>query len=536
MESRSNLKYIYILKITLSCLIFFFCKLESKGSDWIKTFSDGKPVQVIWVIETYDKGYLLVDNETVYSWLIKTDINGNKLWEKRIGDAQHLTYLWNIEQTIDGGFILGGAFGKYDPNGMADPVILKLNACGELEWCSVINTLGIYDGATRVRPTPEGNYVLSTLYSDPNPLNRLQLFKFDGSGNLLWKHNYHPDSLIWSEDDHDVRVDADGYLISAMCYYPDPGNPTVGYERPYYIKTDTAGNILWWLVYGSGNGYHGFIWDATIKSTSGNYYSTGVHSNICDNSALVKCLGDGQESYYHDFIPGLCPGGYFSSINFSNDTTFISIACGTLNGNAIHRWLTMDTLGVMKTFKEYPSWICGTTHTIRTFDNKFVSVAKVNSFLFYLYKLNSNLEYDSIYTHQYIYDSLCPNGVVSDTINPDCGLIVGINDPKTEDESCMLKVYPNPATARVTVELPECLKTTDKKPGITTSTIYYQWKSTLLEVYDLNGKRLFSKEIPKNQQRLDLDVSGWKREMYYFRLIYHNQIVAGEKVIIRQTQ
>jgi hypothetical protein len=519
-----------------SLLIVIFILLNNlpvNAQDWIRIYGNNMIADVSWVIETYDKGYLILDNSHDYLWLIKTDINGYKLWEKWIGTGQNHIRFGNIEETLDYGYILAGGFSKYGGQ-YDDPAIIKLNSCGELDWCEVIKTPGVTnDFATRVKPTPQGDYVLLTLYSNPDADSCIQLFKFNGTGDLIWKHSYFPDSLIWAPEVHDVRVDDDGYLISAMCYYPDPQNPTIGYERPYYIKTDTAGNILWWLVYGSGNGFHGFIWDATIKSSTGNFYSIGVHSNYCDNTALVKCMGNGQESYYHDFIPGLCPGGYFSSVNFVDDSTIISTACGTLNGNAIHRWLKMDTLGIMNTFKEFPSWICGTTHTVRTLDNKFVSVAMEGGIWIYLYKLNSNLDYDSIYTHPYTYDSLCPGGVISDTINPDCDLIVKIDEPTVESESSQMKVYPNPAIGSLTVEFPKYLKTTDKKSGITSSTVFYQWKSTTLEIYDLSGKHVFSKEIPKEQQRLEMNVSGWDSGMYYFRLVYNNQTVSSEKVIIQ---
>ena len=290
-------------------MVFFTLLIYSytKSQDWVRTFTDGKFVDVTWVIETYDKGYLILDNENPpgYVWLIKTDINGIKLWEKRIGQGQYHIRFLNIEETADFGYVLGGGMSKYDPSD-EDPIILKLNSCGEMEWCSVINTVGIYDFGTRVKPTPDGNYILVAQGSVFLPGEDVQLFKVDNNGNFLWKHTYHPDSLIWEPEPHDVRVDNDGYLISAMCYYPDPGNPSIGWERPYYIKTDTAGNILWWLVYGSGNGYHGYTWDATIKGPTGNYYSTGVHSNYCDNTALTKCMGNGQESYYHEIGRASC--------------------------------------------------------------------------------------------------------------------------------------------------------------------------------------------------------------------------------------
>jgi len=515
------------LIIILSLSIYF----PIHAQDWVKSFTNGDYAHPRWVVETYDKGYLILDNENVYSWIIKTDINGNKLWEKRIGTGQDHIYLENVEQTSDNGFIMGGGFGKYDPQNN-DPTIIKLNSCGELDWCSVINTVGIYDFGTRVKQTSEGDYILVAQGSVFIPGENVQLFKFDNSGNLLWKHSYSPDSLIWSPEPDDVRVDDDGYLISASCYYPDPANPTIGYERPYYIKTDTAGNIIWWLVYGSGNGFHGFIGDATIKSLTGNFYSIGWHSNYCDTPVLVKCMGNGQESYYQDLIPGVCPGGV-SGINWVDDTTFIMCAGGTLNGNTTTRWMKTDTFGITSYFKEVPAWMGSTSHTARTFDNKFVSVARVNDIWIYLYKLNSNLDYDSIYTYPYTYDSLCPGGVVSDTINPDCDLIVRIDEPTVESESAKIKVYPNPASKSLTVEFPKYLKLTEKKSGLTSSSVYYQWKSTILEIYDLSGKHVFSKEIPKEQPRLEMDVSGWNPGMYYFRLIYHNQTVAGEKLIIQ---
>jgi hypothetical protein len=524
---------LFFCRMRESVLIGMFILLNTllvDAQEWIKSFTDGNYAHPSWVIETYDKGYLLSDNESVYSWIIKTDVNGNKLWEKRIGNGLHHIYLENIEQSSDNGFILCGGFGKYDRQN-SDPTIIKLNSCGELEWCSVINTVGSYDFGTRVRQTTEGDYILLSQGSTNFHGEDVQLFKFDNNGYLLWKHTYSPDSLIISPEPHDIRVDNDGYLISAMCYYPDPAHPTGGWERPYYIKTDTAGNIIWWLVYGVDTGFHGFTGDETIKSSTGNFYSVGWHSNYCDTPVLVKCMSDGQESYYQDLLPGACPGGN-GDINWVDDTTFIVLVGGTLNGNHTTRWIKTDTLGITKYFKESPSWMDATYSTRRTFDNKFVSVARVNDIWIYLYKLNSNLEYDSVYTHQFIYDSLCPGGIISDTINPDCDLIVGIDKPSIESELAKLKIYPNPASGSITVEFPKYLKQTERKSGITSSSVSYQWKSALLEIYNIEGHKILEKEIPKSQTQMELDVSSWPSGMYFFKLSYNGKPVGDAKVII----
>ena len=170
----------------------------------------------------------------------------------------------------------------------------------------------------------------------------------------------------------------------------------------------------------------------------------------------------------------------------------------------------------------------------KTFDNKFVSVAYDCSSVCQIvaYKVNSDLEYDTVYTHPYTYDSLCPYPITSGYIDPTCDLVLDVNEPQTHPESTKLKVYPNPASNQLTVEFPKYIVTTTGCGKNQSNTVFYQWKTTSLDVYDLNGKQMFSKEIPKDQQRLDIDVSTWYRGIYYFRLSYQGQTVAGEKVVV----
>jgi hypothetical protein len=284
-----------------------------------------------------------------YSIIVKTDINGNVLWDKYIGNGQYGFRIGQIDQTNDDGFIYCSGFDKYDPTGSSDPFLIKFNPCGELQWCSVINTPGIFDYARRVRQTPEGDYVLLTSYSDINPINRIQLFKFDSTGNLFWKHNYPGDSVIFDEDGYDVLVLNDGYLITGMCYSPDSGQTGGGWERPYYIKTDTSGNELWRLNYGRVNGFHGLIFSnlETIISNTGNFYDVGWHSNYCDTPALNKCLENGSESYYQDIVPTSCPG-VNGQLRFFTDTSMTLFTSVTLNNIEVKKWMKIDTMGIEK--------------------------------------------------------------------------------------------------------------------------------------------------------------------------------------------
>lgn len=521
--------------------LFIYSQLLFAGvvfsQPWPKTYPQWNGSHVYSFVNSYDKGSVFLIGPSFldykYSIIVKTDINGNVLWDKYIGNGQYTFMIGQIDQTKDNGLIYCSGFDKYDPTGYSDPCLIKFDPCGEIQWCSVINTPGIFDGSRRVRQTPEGDYVLLTSYSDTNPLNRIQLFKFDSSGNLYWKHDSPGDSVIFNEDGYDLTVLNNGYLITGTCYSPDSGQTGGGWERPYYIRTDTAGNELWRLSYGRDNGYHGLTFSAleTIISNTGNFYDVGWHSNYCDTPALDKCLSDGTASYYQDLVPTSCPGSA-GQIRFINDTTMMIFSSVTINSSEVKEWMKLDTMGVAnysKTFTQ--SWVQPSLSRI-TFDNKIINLYDYN-LIIYFYKVNSNFDFDSIYTHQYVYDSLCPHQIISDTIDPNCDLIVSVDDTKTFPQAYKLKVYPNPATNQISVEFPKVLVIKTCQGNNQGTKEYYQWKSTIFEVYNLEGKKVFEKEIPKLQQRLELDISDWERGMYYFRLIYDKQTVDGVKVIVK---
>jgi hypothetical protein len=122
---------------------------------------------------------------------------------------------------------------------------------------------------------------------------------------------------------------------------------------------------------------------------------------------------------------------------------------------------------------------------------------------------------------------------VSDTIDPNCNLIVSVDDSRTFSQASKLKVYPNPATNQVFIEFPKVLVVTSGQGKYQATKEYYQWKSTLFEIYNLEGKKVFEKEILKQHHQLELDVSGWQRGLYYFRLVYDKQTIGGEKVVVK---
>lgn len=97
-------------------------KTDSNGNkEWDKTFGGTDWDEARAVLQTSDGGYILA-GWTTYSydagsreaWLVKTDSNGNKQWDKTLG-GRNWDGAYSIQQTTDGGYIIAGETNSYLP-------------------------------------------------------------------------------------------------------------------------------------------------------------------------------------------------------------------------------------------------------------------------------------------------------------------------------------------------------------------------------------------------------------------------------------
>jgi hypothetical protein len=516
------MKKTWIIFLISQFPIFLFAQ------DWIKYYGWDQKSFSSYCIEHYDKGYILLGttNFGTSAWIIKTDINGDQLWDIKIGDGVNTTNTENIEQTTDHGFILCGSTRIYNPPN-SDPYIMKLNSCGEVEWCRVLIYDNTGDIGISVKQAKDGGYFLCGDFFGNDPKDRIRMFKFDSHGELYWQKSYNGDGIVFSEDVRKMLVDDSTVLLTGSCYYPT-------WLTAYYIQTDTAGNENWTLAYGqhTGLGYVGDAW-SSVKDKHGNYYSVGGRDEFAE---LLKISANGYEMMTRDLITGTMRGEA-RPIHMQNDTTLIIVASWTMNGTDSElAIMKTDTMGNIEKQKALPNPDnSGIDRTLKTYDNKILAIGTdyqgTNSRI-ELFKFNTDLEYDSVYTRHFTYDSLCRHPITSHTITPDCGVLVSADEHITHPETAELKVYPNPSNQKVNVAFPKYLVVKKGKPGFGSTTIYHQWKSTILEVYDLSGKKVLEKEIPKAQQQLEMDVSSWPRGMYYFRLVFNKQEVGEAKVVV----
>ncbi len=486
---------------------------------------------------SYDNGYLLsgwvAPNYPRYTWLIKTDLNGQLLWKKYIGRNFGWTVLEKFTQNAVGEIYLCGAISD---NTDVDPLIIKMDACGEKQWCYTLSTTSDRDFFFDITTTGDGGCA-ALVYNTYFPLyiRRNGLLKFSPDGELLWQQYYQsPDPGVNNEDLTNLILTPDqGYLLTGTCGYPDPETPSISWHHPYYVKVDSLGNLQWEIILQKETGnVGGQAFMSLLNPDSNCYYSCFSHSYHSDTlytilPAIVKFDLQGNILGIYNLKEGIFDYGKLMTFAFLNDSLMVgSAGWGKYEDEPKSRAIIFDTLGHIR-----DSLILFNDNflaqTSVTFDNKilfFISIYLTGEYDTYLIKLNNELQQDTIYNTPFIYDSLCQGIIKSDTINPTgCGLIVGIGEeygqmPSPQDD--LPWIWPNPARSSVHFRCPKPGKFPPRKMNLT--------------VYDTFGRQVREIKIPAGAAEVNLDVNTLSPGIYIAILRNNTTIVSQGKFVVER--
>jgi len=174
---------------------FWLLKTDSSGKEqWNETFGGTEFDIAYSVAQTADGGYIIAGYTFSYGvggvdfWLVKTDANGNEQWDKTFGGTAG-DYVHSVQQTADGGYILAGYTSSYGA-GLHDFWLVKTDANGNELWNK---TFGGPDaeGAEGVLQAADGGYILAG-YTDSFGAgsNDFWLVKTDSNGKEQWNKTF----------------------------------------------------------------------------------------------------------------------------------------------------------------------------------------------------------------------------------------------------------------------------------------------------------------------------------------------------------
>lgn len=189
-------------------------------------------------------------------WVVKTDLLGRKQWDAAYGGNDD-DWLAQIRQTIDGGYILGGwswsgnSGDKSKPNkGTNDYWIIKTDGHGVRQWDADFGG-NSNDYLTSIEQTADGGYVLGGYSSSPVSGNKTQatqggtdywVVKTDANGKKQWDADFGGSDFDFMDD---IKQTADnGYILgghSASNASGDKTQDSRGFNDYWIIKTNADG-------------------------------------------------------------------------------------------------------------------------------------------------------------------------------------------------------------------------------------------------------------------------------------------------------
>ena len=539
------MKRITILIILISLSLHIFS--QSFQINWQSCFGGTEKDYAVDILEL-DNGFFILgntlsnDGDISFShgeadaWIIKTDINGNMIWEKTYGGSQGDGCRRIIPDTYGNYYLLGASISSdgdisYDPyTDSWDFWIVKIDSAGTILWDKIVGgnadetlwtgTVTDDGGIVALGWTTSDDGDVTTYYG----LCDVWLVKLNSDGEKEWDFTIGTD---WQDYGQAIIQTSDGgFLVGCASAIGEGGNltcvPFNSCAEAILVKLDAGRNIEWQQCYG-GSGHDGVT--ALIEVSDGYIVGAYVNSNDGDisgwhgesdiwivktdflgNILWQKCLGGSRSDYVSKLIITdeeeiIIPGN-----TQSND--------GDVSGNHTLSEYDHDIWMVkLSGYGELISQQCigGTGDervnfgVIRKSDYNFVIAGQTNWGPSYDVTCTPHPS-SAGWPDYWVFE-------IKDTT-------VNVNENKVHESG--IKVYPNPAKDYVVFEVPGI---SGKNSG----------KGILNELNSIQITNMFGLKVENNLPIKDeiavWDCRGVKAGIYFYKIKLENRIQCGKLII-----
>ena len=284
--------------------------------EWNNTFGGTGSDYGYSVQQTSDGGYIIGGHTYSYGtgdadfWLIKTDSNGTETWSRTFGGAEaDLFDRGSVRQTSDGGYIITGYTHSYGA-GEADVWLIKTNANGLEQWNRTFGGEWL-DWGHSVQQTSDGGYIIAgRIVSEAGVPADAWLIKTDSNGNETWNSTFGTDACEYAAS---VQQTSDGgYVITGRT-----SSYGAGVIDAWLIKTDSNGTEQWNRTFGGPYYDYGY---SVRQTTDGGYIIAGS-TDERKTVWLIKTDSNGNETWNRTFGGTHADEGY--SVNQTKDGGYI---------------------------------------------------------------------------------------------------------------------------------------------------------------------------------------------------------------------
>lgn len=487
-------------------------------------------------------------------------------WQNTIGGSDR-DELYCVQQTVDGGYILGGHSTSNisgdkaeSSNGSWDCWIVKTDSNGNIQWQ---NTIGgnNSDWLHSIKQTTDGGYILggqseSSISGDKTENSNggwdYWIVKIDSIGIIEWQN-----TIGGNEDDKmfSIQQTTDGgYILGGISdsdSTDDKTEDSKGYMDYWIVKTDSLGNIQWQNTIG---GNDNDILGSVIQTVDGGYLLVGYSrsgpsgdkttlSNGVEDYWIVKTDSQGSIQWQRSF--GYGAQDLLYAVQQTAEGGYI---LGGSNNSAGHYWIIKtDTGGNTQWQKTFGGSGAEILYSIQqTTDRGYIlggiSTSNISGHKtennwdticnpnctpdFWIVKTDSvgNLQWENTIggsSWDYIFSIQQTN---------DGGYILGghsssnLSGDKTEntigvlgfDDYWIVKLYPDAITSTFNIQNSEF--NISISPNPTSNFIFLNKENLTAEIFDLTGRKLLHQKIKGKQ----LNISNFSSGIYFLKVITMN--------------
>lgn len=256
-------------------------------SIWYKSYGDTLLDDLVeGMIQTNDKGFAIVGNRAHQTskssqvLLIKTDSNGNELWQKEYGDF-HYDKGYDLIQMDDRGFLICGYALRFITNDRTDRdmYVIRTDSVGNKLWEKMYPGL-YYDFGGFVVKSLDGGFLtvgaFNNIHIPRNPpqvpftIDNIQglMVKWDDNGSIEWSEEYGPENDFEGGFLDVIQLPDTTYVATGAWEITE--NSTVNnIDMGWLVKTDRYGKKMWSRTYTLDSSVNHYTWDLDLASDGG---------------------------------------------------------------------------------------------------------------------------------------------------------------------------------------------------------------------------------------------------------------------------